>query len=236
MYRPPYITRDDLLSSLYRFKLDTPLVLKALQISSGIHKDQIRDGGTPYLEEHIFPITKQIAVRHTKRSDIEELIIIALLHDAVEDSLHLSVESIRKEFGESVAIGIQYLTKRKRGKCRAKTAEEKFARNYAHLKRIEKGGERTVIVKLEDRINNYQSTTADRIPLKLEKHLRYIREGEAFYLPLTDRITCGVNYRGELEKELVRLKRLCLQIKESDTTEKSTAASQFDFNDRKNYN
>jgi (p)ppGpp synthase/HD superfamily hydrolase len=55
----------------------TPLTKKALRIAFGVHKDQVDKTGLPYIF-HPFHLAEQM--------ETEDEVIVALLHDVVEDS------------------------------------------------------------------------------------------------------------------------------------------------------
>lgn len=84
-------------SGLYKDKL----IVKALEISKRIHKSQIRDSGNSYLEEHIYPVTLNLINRHSTHPDLNTLVIVALLHDTVEDG-DLPDGYLTKEFNEEI--------------------------------------------------------------------------------------------------------------------------------------
>lgn len=75
---------------------------KALEIAKVAHQGQVDKAGEPY-------ILHPIAVAEMVKSD--EAKIVALLHDVVEDS-EVTIESIRKGFGDNVADAVELLTRR----------------------------------------------------------------------------------------------------------------------------
>lgn len=85
--------------------LDTQLFDKALKFATDAHSGTERRGkGFPYI---IHPM-EAVAIVATITSD-QELLAAAVLHDTVEDT-DVTIEDIRKEFGERVATLVQHET------------------------------------------------------------------------------------------------------------------------------
>lgn len=79
----------------------TELTKKALKLSFEAHKDQLDKGGMPYVY-HPFHVAEQMMT--------EETVVVALLHDVVEDT-ELTLEDIRAQgFPESVVEALSLLT------------------------------------------------------------------------------------------------------------------------------
>jgi (p)ppGpp synthase/HD superfamily hydrolase len=85
-------------------KLSTQEMLdRAATISARVHQGQLRKDGTPYIAHPI---------RVAMRVKTDEERIVALLHDAVEDT-PLTIEDLRGDgFSERVLSGIDSVTKR----------------------------------------------------------------------------------------------------------------------------
>ena len=84
---------------------DTQLILKAYQLAKSQHGDQCRKSGEPYI---IHPL--QVAYTMASLDMDAETISAALLHDVVEDT-PVTIEEIRKMFGESVENMVAGFTK-----------------------------------------------------------------------------------------------------------------------------
>lgn len=80
-----------------------------------------------------------------KSVDLEKVIILALLHDTIEDT-GATYEEIKREFGEDIAIGVLALTKDE-----SVPYDERMKDS---LKRIKAQSLEVSIVKLSDRIFN----------------------------------------------------------------------------------
>src|SRR5438445_2170262 len=118
-------------------------------------------------------------------------IAAALLHDVVEDS-DITLELLRKDFGNEVADLVDGLTKISTLNFRS-TAEEQ-AENYRKLLMSVARDARVIIIKLADRLHNMR--TLD--PLPPEKRRRIALETRELYAPLAHRFgMAGV--KAELE-------------------------------------
>ena len=73
---------------------------KALKLCFEVHKEQIDKSGLPYVF-HPFHLAEQM--------DTEEECIVALLHDAVEDT-EVTFEDLEKEFSKTIIDAIRLLT------------------------------------------------------------------------------------------------------------------------------
>src|SRR3989440_12777666 len=107
-------------------------------------------------------------------------IAAALLHDVVEDS-NVTLEILRRDFGNEVADLVDGLTKISTLTFRS-TAEEQ-AENYRKLLMSVARDARVIIIKLADRLHNMR--TLD--PLPPEKRKRIELETRELYAPLAHR-------------------------------------------------
>jgi len=78
---------------------------KAYRLAAEAHKDQIRDSGEPYIN-HPLHVALILADMQLDLVCLET----GLLHDTVEDT-KLSLDTIRKEFGDEVALYVDGITK-----------------------------------------------------------------------------------------------------------------------------
>ncbi len=178
VYVEPCVFGIELESWLKACDFWNPYVEKALRMARKLHGEQKRDDGSPYLEQHIYPVTltilKTIRLRHIHRSPVitpQDMIIAALLHDALEDTDVKEIKII-DEFGENVYEMIKVLTKKR-----------PWEKNYSmedYIKRLNSSDFRIRMIKLADRMNNLfclQYTTE-------EKRKWYIDDTIKYYLPL----------------------------------------------------
>lgn len=139
---------------------NTELKRKALKLAQKIHAGQLRDEGTPYID-HIHRVAQMVS-EHGDDIDV----IVALLHDVVEDS-DLTITDIESEFGEEIAAAVGLLTKRK---------DLSFDDYMAAIA----ADSTAVYVKLADRLDNIQSLKHCGKP---EKVSRYLEETCGTFLP-----------------------------------------------------
>ena len=156
------------------------------------HDGQTRKSGEPYI---IHPIS--VSLRLAQLALPSDLIAAALLHDTVEDC-GIEVDDIRKEFGDSVALLVDGVTKLKQIELAASSGGSRQRRHYEDRKqeRIENlrkmfvtAGEdrRVLLIKLADRMHNIETLRY----LKSEQQERIARETMDIYAPLADRL--GMN-------------------------------------------
>src|SRR5206468_6386548 len=89
----------------FRPKDDLEPIAKAYRFASEHHKRQKRDSGEPYMNDPLM-------VSHTLADMRMDLLCIetGLLHDVVEDT-DVTIEDIRKNFGDEVARCLDGVTK-----------------------------------------------------------------------------------------------------------------------------
>ncbi|MDW8160880.1 MAG: bifunctional (p)ppGpp synthetase/guanosine-3',5'-bis(diphosphate) 3'-pyrophosphohydrolase [Anaerolineales bacterium] len=113
-------------------QLDREMILKAYQVAEEAHRGQKRASGEPYIN-HCVAVAGILAEMHVP----PEVVIAALLHDTVEDT-EVTLEQIRRLFGDRVAMLVDGVTKLtnlprvSRGDQQADAVEqEEFARELA---------------------------------------------------------------------------------------------------------
>jgi len=152
VYVEPCVLEIELKSWLKACDFWDSLVEKALGMARKLHGEQKRDDGSPYLEQHIYPVTltvlKTLELEHVYPSlgiSSRDMIIAALLHDSLEDT-DVEDTKIIREFGENVYKMIKYLTKKR-------LWEENYDMEE-YMKRLKSSSTQTRIIKLADRMNN----------------------------------------------------------------------------------
>lgn len=80
------------------------LTKKAMKLSFEAHKDQVDKGGIPYIY-HPFHLAEQM--------NTEETVIVALLHDVVEDTAYSLQDIASMGFPQSVTDALKLLTHEK---------------------------------------------------------------------------------------------------------------------------
>ncbi|MCS6907132.1 MAG: HD domain-containing protein, partial [Anaerolineales bacterium] len=81
------------------------MILKAYQVAEEAHRGQKRASGEPYIN-HCVAVAGILAEMHVP----PEVVIAALLHDTVEDT-EVTLEQIRRLFGDRVAMLVDGVTK-----------------------------------------------------------------------------------------------------------------------------
>ncbi len=200
------ITKQQLISELKPYSLDTDTqVLKALEISERIHKDQIRDSGNSYLEEHIYPVVSNLLKRHSKHPKLQQLVVVALLHDTVEDG-DLEEGYLSKEFDSEVEKYVMGVTKKKVVLTERPTQEWLFNQMKESIVKVEEAGEVSQIVKMEDRIQNMESTGMNLS--KKEKYLRMVNEMKELFIPLAIKMNIDYGYVDALNFQIDRIEKM----------------------------
>jgi guanosine-3',5'-bis(diphosphate) 3'-pyrophosphohydrolase len=170
----------------YKPKEDLSALQRAYRFASNYHAGQLRDSGEPYLAHPIM-------VGHILADMRMDLVAIVtgLLHDVVEDT-RVTVEQVRKEFGEEVARCVDGLTKL--SKLDIFSAEDRQAESFRKMLLAMVEDIRVIMVKLADRIHNMRTLGY----LSQERRERIARETIEIYAPIAHRLGMG-KIRGELE-------------------------------------
>jgi (p)ppGpp synthase/HD superfamily hydrolase len=118
----------------------------AMDMAKHYHAGQTRRGGSgyvPYYDEHILGVYN--ILREECSVFDEDVLVIALLHDTVEDT-DCSLEEIQDKFGYDIKEQVRLLTRRN---------GEPFSEYSERLFR--EGSWRAILVKLADRLNNLRT-------------------------------------------------------------------------------
>jgi len=163
----------------------TPLD-QAFQFAAAQHRDQRRQSGEPYMFH-------PLEVAHILSEMNMDLVSLqtALLHDVVEDT-GVSIEEIRRRFGDEVARCVDGVTKL--SKLDFYNPEVRQAESYRKMFLAMTDDIRVIIVKLTDRLHNLRTIKS----LPKERQERIARETLEIYAPVSHRLGMG-KIRGELE-------------------------------------
>ena len=198
-FTSPDVLYQELIASVKRYhpSADISLIDKAYRTAYEAHKSQKRKSGEPYI---IHPLCVGIIL-----ADLEldkETIAAGLLHDVVEDTI-MTVEELKVEYGEEVALIVDGVTKLGRLSYSVDKVEEQ-AENLRKMFLAMAKDIRVILVKLADRLHNMRTAKYWSPPKQKEK----ARETMDIYAPIAQRL--GIS------KIKVELDDLSLKYLESD--------------------
>ncbi len=170
------------------------IIEKAYQFSEKAHAGQIRRSGEPYIS-HPLNVAGILA---DLQLDIDT-IVAGLLHDTVEDTA-VTLEDVKREFGETVATLVDGVTKI--GQMNFRNSFDKQGENIRKMIIAMGKDVRVVLVKLCDRLHNMR--TLNHMPY--EKQERIAQETLEIYCPLAGRIGISA-LKVELEDLCFRFSR-----------------------------
>ena len=155
---------------------DHELIKKAYDIAIEKHEGQKRLSGEPFF---IHPFS--VACITAKLGMDTESVAAALLHDAVEDT-DLSLDDVKHDFGETIAMLVDGVTKL--GKINYVSKEELQAENVRKMFIAMSEDIRVIIIKLCDRLHNMRTIDAQTELKQLDKS----RETLEIYAPIAHRL------------------------------------------------
>ncbi len=168
----------------YHPKSDTKVVERAYETARYMHRDQKRRSGEPY-------ITHPVAVAEilAELGMTSTTLAAALLHDTVEDCGY-SLDSLREDFGDEIALLVDGVTKLDKVSYGEATAAETVRKMVVAMAR----DIRVLVIKLADRLHNMRTLRY----LPDTKQDKKARETLEIYAPLAHRL--GMNaIKWELE-------------------------------------
>jgi len=161
----------------------------AIALAVTAHATATRDEGTPYVEH---PLRVALVLAEELGISNPDLLMAALLHDILEDSVQFGPGDIAKTCGIGVLGLVSALT-------RSKDAGWPQGREprSAYLRRCGTAPDPVLILKLSDRLDNMRS-----LPLSpsLAKRRRYVQETRQYLLPLCE----GRSYAVETLRRLIQ--------------------------------
>jgi len=171
----------------YRPKDDLAPLRRAYEFARKYHEGQQRDSGEPYM---VHPVI----VAHILADMRMDVVAMetGLLHDVVEDT-SVTVDQVRKEFGDEVARSVDGVTKL--SKLDFFSAEDRQAESFRKMLLAMVEDIRVIMVKLADRLHNMRTLGFVNPP---ERRERIARETIEIYAPIAHRLGMG-KIRGELE-------------------------------------
>lgn len=163
------------MSKIGELRKTSELVGRAYKLSKKAHRGQKRASGEPYFN-HALETAECLASWDMD----EETIAAGLLHDSVEDT-SVTLEEVRAEFGEGVALLVDGVTKLGVVKYRG---DEKQIANLSKLILSLAEDLRVILIKLADRRHNMR--TLDSLPK--DKQKRIAAETLEIYAPIAYRL------------------------------------------------
>ena len=163
---------------------DKKRIEKAIKMATKAHEGQMRKSGDPYISH---PLAVMKIVEDWGMD--EDTIIAAVLHDTVEDT-NITLEDIRKEFGEQVAFLVDGVTKLSNVRSGMRDIDTYLPETKDNLLRllVALGSDiRVLIIKLADRLHNLRTLSA----LPPEKQRKIAKESLEVFAPLADRLNMG---------------------------------------------
>ena len=155
--------------------VDIALLRRAYEFSDAAHQGQKRASGEPFFN-HCIAVALILAEQHLDTATLAA----GLIHDVVEDTRY-SIDVIKKEFGEEIALLVDGVTKMEDVQFKSHADEQvryfrKMLLSMAHDIRV-------IIIKLADRLHNMR--TLEYLPSERQK--RIARETRDVYGPLAHR-------------------------------------------------
>jgi GTP pyrophosphokinase len=181
------VNPENLLNKIASYKPDADLdeVRLAFDYAKTAHEGQKRKSGEPYI---IHPLaTAEILAGMELPIPI---VIAGLLHDVPEDT-SVTVEDIRKDFGDDVASMVSGITKLGKIKYRG---IDRYVENLRKMFVAMASDIRVILIKFADRIHNLQTLSA----LPPHKRKRVALESLEIYAPIANRLGIG-EMRSQLE-------------------------------------
>jgi len=167
---------------------------RAFRFALEQHGDMRRRTGEPYI---LHPIA--VALILVKEIGLRDLsaVITALLHDVVEDT-DTDIETIQRQFGETVARLVEALTKITRVHTPLDSVQ---AETFRKILLTMADDIRVALIKLADRLHNMRTLAG----LKPEKQAKILAETEYIYVPIAHRLGL-FGIKSEMEDLILKLR------------------------------
>ena len=161
----------------YNKKTDIKLITRAYEYADKLHAGQLRKSNEPYI---IHPLEVAYIVSTLELDD--NAICAALLHDVVEDT-SATLDDIKNEFGDEIAMLVDGVTKL--GKiANYIDKEEEQVENYRKMVLAMGKDIRVIMIKLADRLHNMRTLKH----LSDDRKVAIAKETRQLYAPLANRL------------------------------------------------
>ncbi len=158
-------------------------LLQALQLAERAHVSQKRDDGDPYV---IHPVrVARFLIEEMGERDAD-VVIAALLHDVVEDT-DVTLDEIRQQFGQHVAMFVDSVT---RPRASSETEEDKrVSKPLNYQKTLDTGSPETLRIKAADILDNMRSWEVfeDLVRSNSVRLKRWLDEARNYYFEIGKR-------------------------------------------------
>ena len=170
-------------------RYDLPKIEAAYALAYHAHEGQKRQSGDPYIS-HPLAVAESVAGLGLDT----DTVCAALLHDTVEDCENITLDTLRREFGEEVARLVDGVTKLQNlhlsGDHGKGTKDKNVDRLEMQAENLRKmflamaKDVRVIVIKLADRLHNMRSLNF----LSYERQQRMASETLDIYAPLAGRL------------------------------------------------
>lgn len=198
------------------------MIDRALALAAIVHRDQRRKGtDVPYI---VHPAA--VALILQRHGCAEAVVIAGILHDVVEDA-GISLDQIRREFGDQVADIVAAVSERKRAADGSVRSWEE--RKQEGLALLQRAGAEAALVKAADTIHNIRSISADLEQFGPDVWARFKRgpESQRWLYRQTLEVCRAILHDHlivqEFENELQRLERIAAPTPASPDEEASSS-------------
>ncbi len=192
-YNRTFLSKAELVKKLSHLlePEDYNKVIAAYEMAEDIHLFQSRRDNTPYF----FHVTRIGKIIMNELNIIDaEIFCGAFLHDALEDSDVLNLETLTYNFGPYISYIVDVLTRFHR----LKVEKESDKNLDAYLHRLRNSSIDCVIIKLAERLDNMRC-----LPYGLKVNpMQYIEETFQYYIPL------AMHFNHPAIEKLIQLIRL----------------------------
>ena len=179
---------EDIYSTYITSKEDKAKIREAYEFILNKHDGQLRKSGEPYYH-HLVEVAYILAELHSGPNTI----VAGFLHDVVEDT-DVTVEMIKKKWGEEVASIVDSLTKIQRLRLSKIDSVEFEAEDHRKIFLGMAKDIRVILIKLADRLHNMRTLEA----LSPERQIALSNETMDVFVPIAHRLGLDV-LKSEME-------------------------------------